>query len=295
MDGLKLDDQRPRFRIGLVSDTHMPMRCREFPPALFEVMADVDLLLHAGDVGELWVLDQLSAIAPVVAVHGNDDSVDAKRELPFQQVVVANGRRILLWHGHFPNWEDEAAARRGDDLLPKLARHTQQAKRSGASMVVFGHWHIPLVCQNEGVKVVNPGALASGNEITRQLRQTAAILEVCSNGDMAITHFDLASPGEIHVPRIDWEGGFMAAWNQYSASILGRDVAEEIPYLKAHLQPTEVDELRDLVLRLAHRVWQGEEELITLPMLLDALKEDEQIRPQTREQVRALMAKRQGR
>ncbi|MBC8074637.1 MAG: hypothetical protein H7Y32_01055, partial [Chloroflexales bacterium] len=48
--------------IGLVSDTHMPQRCAALPPALFAALRGVDLLLHAGDVGELWVLDQLSAL-----------------------------------------------------------------------------------------------------------------------------------------------------------------------------------------------------------------------------------------
>src|SRR3712207_2339587 len=88
--------------IGLVSDTHMPERCAELPAALFEALRGVDLLLHAGDVGELWVLNRLSAIAPVVAVHGNDDTPDSQRELPYQQVVAVAGRRILLCHSHYP-------------------------------------------------------------------------------------------------------------------------------------------------------------------------------------------------
>ena len=53
-------------RIGLISDTHMPERWPSLPPAIFELFKGVDLLLHAGGVGELWVLDQLSAIAPDV-------------------------------------------------------------------------------------------------------------------------------------------------------------------------------------------------------------------------------------
>ena len=84
------------IRIGLISDTHMPERCAALPTAVFSTLANVDLLLHAGDVGELWVLDQLSAIAPVIAVHGNDDTAAAQRELPFQQIITAAGRRILL-------------------------------------------------------------------------------------------------------------------------------------------------------------------------------------------------------
>ena len=50
--------------LGLVSDTHMPERWVALPPALFEVLHGVDLLLHAGDVGELWILDRLKCARP---------------------------------------------------------------------------------------------------------------------------------------------------------------------------------------------------------------------------------------
>src|SRR5690606_154429 len=97
--------------IGLLSDTHMPLRRRWLPPELPAIFADVDLLLHAGDVGPLSVLDELGRIAPVVAVHGNDESEEAQRQLPYQQVVSVGGVRILLWHSHFPDWDEEMAFR----------------------------------------------------------------------------------------------------------------------------------------------------------------------------------------
>ena len=94
-------------RIGLISDTHMPERCFTFPDNLPQVFDGVDFILHAGDVGELWVLDKLSEIAPVFAVHGNDDTIDAQRELPLQQLITIAGRRMLLWHNHYPDPIDE--------------------------------------------------------------------------------------------------------------------------------------------------------------------------------------------
>src|SRR5262245_50582690 len=96
----ELPAERVAARIGLISDTHMPERCVALPPSLFDVLQGVDLLLHAGDVGELWVLDRLAALAPVVAVHGNDDTEAAQRELPYQQVIAVAGRRIELTHSH---------------------------------------------------------------------------------------------------------------------------------------------------------------------------------------------------
>ncbi|MCA9945325.1 MAG: metallophosphoesterase family protein, partial [Anaerolineales bacterium] len=56
--------------IGLMSDTHMPQRWAALPPVLGHIFANVEMIFHAGDVGELWVLDELSQIAPVIAVHG---------------------------------------------------------------------------------------------------------------------------------------------------------------------------------------------------------------------------------
>src|SRR5215468_1784844 len=79
--------------IGLISDTHMPQRCAALPRTLADVFAGVDLILHAGDLGELWVLDLLSQFAPLVAVHGNDETADAQRELPYQQVITVGGQR----------------------------------------------------------------------------------------------------------------------------------------------------------------------------------------------------------
>ncbi len=101
-------------RIGLISDTHMPERWTEIPTAVFQLFQDVDFILHAGDVGELWVLDKLSSIAPIIAVHGNDETQAAQRELPYQQVITIAKQRLLLWHSHFTDHVDEMADRRVD-------------------------------------------------------------------------------------------------------------------------------------------------------------------------------------
>ncbi|MHB1256681.1 MAG: metallophosphoesterase family protein, partial [Dethiobacteraceae bacterium] len=58
------------MRIGVISDTHIPARSRQLPPELFTLFAGVELILHAGDVAEEYVLNELAAIAPVEAVAG---------------------------------------------------------------------------------------------------------------------------------------------------------------------------------------------------------------------------------
>lgn len=104
------------------------------------------------------MLDQ--QIAPVVAVHGNDETEEAQEELPLQQVLSIAGQRILLWHRHFPDRVNELWSRT-DLLVPKMQRLANRSKRAGAQIVVFGHWHIPLVYERDGIMMVNPGAIAS--------------------------------------------------------------------------------------------------------------------------------------
>lgn len=274
--------------VGLISDTHMPLRRRALPENLADVLGGVDFLLHAGDVGELWVLDQLSAIAPVIAVHGNDDTEDAQRELPFQQIITFAGQRILLWHSHFPNWEEEMAFREDDDLYRSLQRSVDQAKRAGANVVVFGHWHIPLVKRMEGVLMVNPGALASGNEFTRMLRNTVALLFVEHDGACHVVHVDLAAPDTAYTPQIDWDAGFVVAMNQFAKSIIAPDLVPAVRFLRAKLSKQELQMIRPLVAEIAHPIWENEGGELTLAAVEDALLNTSALPPELHARVQEL-------
>jgi putative phosphoesterase len=122
--------------VGLVADTHGLIR-----PELFNALAGVELILHAGDVGGRPVLDELRVIAPVRAVYGNVDSpgepgLDAFLDLNY------GGLSIHVSHGH------------------ELGRPTPEKllARYKADVIVFGHTHTPLVERSGGRLVVNPGA-----------------------------------------------------------------------------------------------------------------------------------------
>ena len=68
-------------RIGVLSDTHVPQRGARLPDAMLRHFENIELILHAGDLSTLAVLDQLSAYAPVEAVQGNVESEEVVRAL----------------------------------------------------------------------------------------------------------------------------------------------------------------------------------------------------------------------
>ena len=275
--------------IGLVSDTHFPLRGEALPPTLFTVLQGVDLILHGGDVGELRVLDQLSSLAPVIAVHGNDDTEEAQRELPDQQIVTVDGRRILLWHSHYPERQAELASRVDDALLPKLERSIARAQRAGATIAVFGHWHIPLTYGQDEVLVINPGALASGGFLDRQLYKTLALLFLAHDGRTAVVHVNLTPPPQPFTPQIDWQGGFKAALGQFSASILEPELEAVIPKLRTNLSPSARQAIISLVLPWAQRCWRGEQDLITLAQFRQGLLTDGTLDQAVKDEVAALL------
>lgn len=269
-------------RLALVSDTHMPERLAALPPALFDVLAGADLLLHAGDVGKLWVLERLSAVAPVVAVHGNDDTLESQTTLPYSTVAVAAGVRVFLWHSHHPDPAQELADR-GEEFAGKLARTAVQARRAGARVAVFGHWHIPLARQVEGVLVINPGALAPAQETTRLVMQTCAALFVLKSGEVHIAHVDLAHPEAVHRPLANFDEGFTPNAARYSVSILDAELAARLPPARAALSTALAAELRHIIIRLAHTIWAGSPALLTTAALLEAIERDVELSPEERE------------
>lgn len=125
----------PAHVIGLISDTHGLVR-----PDVFSALSGVELLLHAGDVGE-GVLEELSAIAPVLAVLGNTDPRDDARLAESIERTIG-GVRIHVSHGH------ELGSPTPERLLATY----------DADVIVYGHTHQQRVVEVSGRLVVNPGA-----------------------------------------------------------------------------------------------------------------------------------------
>lgn len=123
--------------IGLIADTH-----GQFRPQLTALLAGVQLIVHAGDVGGHAVLEALRSIAPVEAVSGNvDDRHDPA--LPRHRTLLVGGLTLHVSHG------DELGRPRPEALLASY----------DADVVVYGHTHKALVFRSaDGRLVVNPGA-----------------------------------------------------------------------------------------------------------------------------------------
>lgn len=278
--------------IGLISDTHMPEKCLDFPASVRDILSGVDLILHAGDVGELWVLDRLSELAPVVAVQGNDESA-AARVLPHRQVIARAGQRIMLCHAHFPDPAEEMAWRRrqrtrGDWVaLCAALGHT-----AGAGIVVYGHTHVPMVYWHDGVLLINPGAIAPPASVSRQVIRSVALLYLDRRGSPFVAHVDVDNPTQPFEPdwwtHHDWLDGARPIAHRFTESIVEPAFRADSVRVWDRLQG-ESQELREAyhaaLLRQAHRSWSGESAYITRAELIQQLRDSEDVPTQVRAQL----------
>lgn len=120
--------------IGVISDTHGLLR-----PNVADKLCGVERIIHAGDVGNPDILDQLENIAPVVAVRGNVDRGAWAQTLPVTEIVEVGSRLIYVLHNLNTL-----------DLDPVAA---------GIAVVISGHTHRPLAEERRGVLYLNPGSI----------------------------------------------------------------------------------------------------------------------------------------
>jgi predicted phosphodiesterase len=219
------------------------------------------------------------AIAPVVAVHGNDDTAEAQRELPYQQLLGVGGLRLLLTHAHYPDRAEELAARRDDRWAPKLERRAAMASRADAQIVVFGHTHVPMGVPWGDVLLVNPGAIAPGNHFVRQTLRSVARLLVVEDGGVVVEHLDLDDGGRPFTPAVDLEAGFSASMGHLSVPIVDEELYRRLQAVRAlfNLGVLEADEaelVRGVLRRLALPRWGGTAGPLTRAELLTAFQTD---------------------
>lgn len=119
--------------IGVISDTHGLLR-----PEALVALAEAEHILHAGDVGDVEILDALREIAPVTAIRGNVDVSGACAELPATEMVELGGAVFYMVHSVHDL-----------DIHPGAA---------GVDVVVSGHSHKASVETKGGVVYLNPGS-----------------------------------------------------------------------------------------------------------------------------------------
>jgi putative phosphoesterase len=131
------------LKVGVISDTHIPAIAPSLPPAVFKIFKGVDLILHAGDIVELSVLDELSALAPVVAVAGNMDGSEVHLKLPSKKIIPLGGYSIGLIHGKYKI-----------DIQRKMI----MKEFNKVDLIVYGHSHMPFWGKFDNVYFLNPGS-----------------------------------------------------------------------------------------------------------------------------------------
>jgi putative phosphoesterase len=119
--------------VGVISDTHGLLR-----PEAISALSGSSLILHAGDIGKPEVLQRLQAIAPTIAVRGNNDKGSWAEPIPERETIEVDGVLIHILH-----------------ILQELAF---DPKEKGVGVVITGHSHKPLIEEREGVLFLNPGS-----------------------------------------------------------------------------------------------------------------------------------------
>jgi hypothetical protein len=172
---LELMVGRP-MRLVVVADTHG----RPHPNSRAQIAKlEPDAILHAGDIGDLAVIDHLAELAPTIAVRGN---IDTGTTLPDAvNLSVRNDDAIVL----------KILLQHIAVYGPKLnAEAVRRAKSQGANLVVCGHSHVPFIGRDRDILVFNPGSIGPRRF---QLPITFGIMEV--------------SPGKVDLRHISCETG----------------------------------------------------------------------------------------
>jgi putative phosphoesterase len=121
------------FVVGVISDTHGLLR-----PEALDVLRGSDMIIHAGDVGKLELIDRLGEVAPLHVVCGNIDKGSWAAALPMTELVEVGNHRFFVLHD--------------------IAQLDVDPVAAGFAAVVFGHSHRPSIETRNGVLFLNPGS-----------------------------------------------------------------------------------------------------------------------------------------
>jgi len=176
------------MKIGLISDTHIPEAMPELPGQVRTVFSGADLILHAGDLHCLDVLNWLEEIAPVLACRGNgDDGSGGRAVVPedprLRDAAVTTGAGFKLGLVHdvldpheFPQWPIE--------------RTMEFYFGQRTDLIICGHTHVECVKRYNDVLVINPGSPTFPHNYSAQ-PGTVAVMTLAENHGGTVTVYDL--------------------------------------------------------------------------------------------------------
>jgi len=133
-------------KIGVISDTHIPIKCEHIPEAVLQAFKDVDMIVHAGDMIDLTAIDELKQVCSnIVAVSGNMDPENIVKKFPAKKIFDVLGFKIGLMHGYGAP----------TDLIKVLK---DAFKQDRPNIIIFGHSHKAMNEIIDGVLFFNPGS-----------------------------------------------------------------------------------------------------------------------------------------
>lgn len=130
--------------IGLISDTHIPVKAEKIPRKVHEVFDKVDFIVHAGDLVQLQVIDELEQIAPVLAVYGNMDEPKVRNTL-----AKLSSAKIF-------NWKIGVVHNPGTPF--RAGKMCDIASQNSFNVLVYGHTHNASIKWIENNLFINPGS-----------------------------------------------------------------------------------------------------------------------------------------
>lgn len=132
------------MKIGVISDTHIPTSALKLPKKVFDTFKDCDLIVHAGDSGDIETIHELEKITETKAVWGNMDGPDIREKLPETLIFEIGGKKIGVFHG------------KGSP--GKIIETVKSVFPKKIDAIIFGHSHMPFNEVIDGTLFFNPGS-----------------------------------------------------------------------------------------------------------------------------------------
>ena len=149
------------MKIGILSDTHLTNITKDFEETIKRVFDDVDMIIHAGDITGISVLNYLSNW-DLKAVRGNMDDFDLYNLLPEKRIENIMGKNVGIIHGKGP---------------PNGIENVVLREFQNVDLIIFGHSHTPVETKKGGVLLFNPGSYRRSSSY----RGTVGIAEITDN------------------------------------------------------------------------------------------------------------------